>query len=123
MFAPYASIFSLFASQEAPRGGLSDPGLLFIPLMFAIFFFVVYLPSRRDKKKHQEMLSGLMRGDEVVTNSGIIGTVADISDKVLTLEVARNVKIRVLRQMVAKKATDLADASEAKAPGNAPKSS
>jgi preprotein translocase subunit YajC len=51
-------------------------------------------------KEHQTLMSGLKRGDEVVTSAGIFGTVADINEKVVTLEVAKNVSLRVLKSQV-----------------------
>ena len=53
------------------------------------------------------MLDALKRGDEIVTSSGILGTVSDIQEKVMTIEVAKNVKIRVLKSAVSKRVGDI----------------
>lgn len=72
-------------------------------LMFAIFWVLVFLPMRRERKQHQDLLAALKRGDEVLTQSGLLGTITDIADPLVTLEIAKNVKIRVLRSSIAKK--------------------
>jgi preprotein translocase subunit YajC len=51
-------------------------------------------------KEHQGMISSLKDGDEVITSAGIIGTIQGMSDKVVTLEVAKNVQLKVLKSQV-----------------------
>jgi preprotein translocase subunit YajC len=74
-------------------------------VLFAVLYFVWLRPAQKDRKKHQELLESLKRGDEVLTQSGVLGTVADLDDKVATLEIARNVKVRFLRSTIARKIT------------------
>ena len=103
---------------DAPAGGAEDPFGGVLPMLFimlAVMYVMVIRPAQKEKKQHQGMLDSLMRGDEVLTSSGIVGKVADISDAVITLEVARNVKIRVVRSAVAKKYAE-AKKAEAEAP-------
>jgi preprotein translocase subunit YajC len=73
------------------------------PIILVIFYVVAILPARKERKEHQAMLDALKRNDEVVTSSGILGTITDIADPFVTLEIARNVKIRILRSAIAKK--------------------
>ncbi len=105
---------SLLASQAAEKGGEGFGGsqLMLPVIMMLILYFVWIRPAGKERKSHQTMLDALKRGDEVVTSSGILGTVADIQEKVMTLEVARNVKIRVLKSSVSKRVADLADADD-----------
>ena len=52
-------------------------------------------------KNHQALISSLKQGNEVVTSSGILGTIRGLTEKVITLEVADNVKIKVLKSQIA----------------------
>lgn len=74
-----------------------------IVLMFAVFFFLIILPQSRKAKKQADFLAKLQKDDNVVTQSGIYGKIVGIADKVITLEIAPNVKIRVDRQTIAGK--------------------
>ena len=83
-------------------------GELALPIvMMLILYFVWIRPAGKERRQHQSMLDALKRGDEIVTSSGILGTISDISDKVMTIEVAKNVKIRVLKSAVSKRVADL----------------
>lgn len=98
----------LLASQEAPPGGcgadtLNQLGPLF--LMIPIFYFLVIGPARREKKNHQQMVESLKRGDEVITNSGIVGTIADFDEPLVVIEVAKGVKLRLLKSSIATRYT------------------
>tara|TARA_B100001027_G_C16182683_1_gene292238 strand:- start:548 stop:799 length:252 start_codon:yes stop_codon:yes gene_type:complete len=59
--------------------------LLPIFLVFVIFYLVLYLPQRRRAKKHDEFIENLKIGDDVITDSGILGRVISIDDKTATL--------------------------------------
>lgn len=115
MYAQLHQVATLLAAQAPsgdPQGGGGPSELLMIPLLLAIVYFVLIRPGNKDRKQHQQMMDALKRGDEVVTTSGILGTVADISEGVVTLEVARNVKIRVLKSTIHKRTKDLQGAPE-----------
>jgi preprotein translocase subunit YajC len=58
-----------------------NPILGFLPvlLIFAIFYFLLFLPMQKQKKQTKQMLEGLKNGDEVVTNGGLIGSIAAIN--------------------------------------------
>jgi preprotein translocase subunit YajC len=87
-------------SSPAPGGGAFLTSLLPFILIFILFYFLLILPQQRRQKKHKAMLESLKKGDRVVTTSGILGTVMNISKEVVTLQVADNVKIRVLRDSI-----------------------
>ena len=71
---------------------------------FAAMALVAYLllirPANRQRKEQQEMLAALKRGDEVVTQSGIVGRIAALEESVVVLEVADKVKLRMLRDRI-----------------------
>lgn len=70
-------------------------------LMFVIIYFLIIRPQQKQQKQHQEMLKQLKRGDRVVTNGGIFGSIVNLTDKVATIEIAKNVQIRILRGQIA----------------------
>jgi preprotein translocase subunit YajC len=74
----------------------------FIPLIaiFAIFYFLVLRPQSKKAKEHQAMLSELKKGDEVVTQGGIIGKISGLTDTELVLQVQEGVRLRVTRASI-----------------------
>jgi len=91
---------ALFLQTSSPSSLL---GFLPILLIFAIFYFLLFLPMQRQKKQQQRMLSELQNGNVVVTNGGIVGTIVSIGDDdTLVLRVKPdNIKIQVARSSVA----------------------
>lgn len=83
-------------------GGASSAFLNFVPIIaiIGIFWFMVILPANKQRKKTQEMLDALKKGDRVLTSGGIFGTVQSIEGDVVFLKIAENVKIRVARTAV-----------------------
>ncbi|MCC6764203.1 MAG: preprotein translocase subunit YajC [Deltaproteobacteria bacterium] len=75
--------------------------LLPIALMFVILYFLMIRPQQKRAKEHETMVQNLKRGDDVVTSGGIHGRIQAIADKILTVEVAPNVRIRLDRDQVA----------------------
>ena len=76
----------------------------FIPLIliFVIMYFLLIRPQQKKVKEHQAMVAALRRGDQVVTQGGIIGKVSKVKeDQEIELEIAENVKVRVVRNTVA----------------------
>src|SRR5258708_2714452 len=90
------------ATDGAAQPGGSLIGML-IPmgLIFVIFYFLLIRPANKKQKAVQAMLEGLKNGDKVITNGGILGVVAGITDEVIQLKVAQNVKIEISRNAVA----------------------
>ena len=74
-------------------------------LIFGIFYFILIRPQQKKVKKHQNMLGSLTKGDQVVTEGGIHGTVAGINDNTVVIKIAKikdeDVKIEVSRARIA----------------------
>ena len=66
-----------------------------------VFYFIVIAPANRQRRKTQEMLSSLKKGDRVITASGIYGTIHDVQGEVVYLRVAENVKLKMSRSAIA----------------------
>lgn len=70
-------------------------------LIFIIFYFLLIRPQKTKEKEHQKMLANLNKNDEVVTSSGIHGTIVNIKDKTVILRIDDNVKIEIERNCIA----------------------
>jgi preprotein translocase subunit YajC len=90
-------------AQGTGGGGGSDFLVQLFPLVliFIVFYFLLIRPQQSKMKAQREMLSGVKRGDRVVTGGGIIGLVTKvIGDNELQVEVAEGVRVRILKQTI-----------------------
>jgi preprotein translocase subunit YajC len=87
------------ATPAAPQQSLFGMALPFV-IMLGVMYFLMIRPQQKKMKEHQGMISALKAGDEVITSSGILGTVQGMSEKVVTLEVSKNVQIKILKSQV-----------------------
>ncbi len=87
---------------ETPAATWGGTLMQFAPMIaiFAIFYFVLIRPERAQRKKREEMLSKMQKGDKVMTSGGMYGTVAALSDKEVTLEIADGVRVKFARQSI-----------------------
>ena len=90
----------VFAQAAPAQQGMGGFGLLMPIALIAIMYFLMIRPQMKRAKEHRSMLDKLSKGDEVITSGGIAGTVTDIGDNFITIEVADNVRIRVQKGAV-----------------------
>ncbi|MBP7002421.1 preprotein translocase subunit YajC [Amaricoccus sp.] len=90
------------AYAQAAAGGAAGGLLGFVPiiLIFVIMYFLMIRPQQKKLKDHRAMVDALRRGDQVVTSGGMIGKVVKVGDAELEVEVAPNVKVRVVRSTI-----------------------
>ena len=84
--------------------GVAGGGLLgFLPLIaiFIIFYFLLIRPQSKRAKEHRAMVAALAKGDEVVTNGGVLGRITEVGEVFVTVEIAEGVSIKVQRQAIA----------------------
>lgn len=88
--------------QAAPpsAGGAIGGQFLMLAVIGLIFYFLLIRPQSQRMKKHRAMLAEITRGDEVVTNGGLIGKVKKVSDEELTITIGSN-DVKVVRTMIA----------------------
>nr|UXE45031.1 Sec translocon accessory complex subunit YajC [uncultured bacterium] len=92
---------SLFGGGAGGDGGMLMSLLPFV-LIFVIMYFLILRPQQKRAKQHQEMVKNVRRGDTVITNGGLVGKVTKvIDDDQIEIEIADDVRIRQMRQMVA----------------------
>ena len=93
-------ISNAYAQSGASPGG-SIMGILPLLLMLPVFYFLMIRPQQKRMKEHKGMVEALKKGDEVVTNGGLGGSVTKVGDAYLTIRVADNVEVNVQKQAVA----------------------
>lgn len=91
-----ASAHAQAAGQQPAQGGELFQ-IFFLIGLFVLFYFIAIRPQRKRQKEHQEMVSALNKGDEVVTSSGILGKVTSLDDNYMVLNVANNVDMKFQR--------------------------
>ena len=97
--APTGAQAQSVAAPTAQQPSMIGMALPFL-IMLGIMYFLMIRPQQKRVKEHQSLLSNLKTGDEVITSAGILGTIAGMSDKVVTLEVSKNVQLKVLKSQV-----------------------
>ena len=85
------------------EGGMGPGFLQFVPiiLVFAIFYFLLIAPMRKRQKALQNLVENLKKGDRIVTNGGLHGTVVGVEEKAVIVKVAENVKVKISKSAVA----------------------
>lgn len=99
MFADLA--YAMAQGGEAGGQGGGAAPLFTMAIIFMIFYFLLMRPQQKKLKEHKSFLDSIKKGDDVITNGGILGKVVGVTDKVLTLEVGEKIKIKVLKSSIA----------------------
>ncbi len=98
-------ISTAHAMAQSPGAGGQQASwfstLMPLVIIFAIFYLLLIRPQQKQQKKHREMIAEMKKGDEVVTRGGMHGTVYGLTDKVVTVEVAKDVRIKFSREAIA----------------------
>lgn len=93
------NVFLLAQAAQPQQPGLFDMVLPFL-LILGVFYFLLWRPQAKRQKEHQSFLGGLKTGDEVVSTGGIIGTVKSMEENIVTLEVSKGSKLRILKSQI-----------------------
>ena len=90
-------------AQAAAAGGAPSmlSTLLFPVILIGIMYFLMIRPQMKRQKEHRAMLDKLSRGDEVITNGGIAGSVIEIGESFITVEIASGVQVRLQKGAIA----------------------
>ena len=95
----------LISPALAQSGGFAEGGLGLMPiiLVMIIFYFLLIRPQQKRAKQHKEMLAALKQGDKIITNGGLTGTIikAVEDSETIEVEIAKDVKVNVVRTMIA----------------------
>jgi preprotein translocase subunit YajC len=95
-------MYSLVLAMGTPQGPGVNPFVQLIPiaLVFAIFYFIILLPTKQKQKKLQAFLDALKVGDRVVTNGGIYGSVTKVNGNTVQLQIADKVRIELAKNAI-----------------------
>ena len=86
-------------AQGADAGG-SLFSLLPLVVIFVLFYFLLIRPQQKRAKQHKEMVAALKKGEEIVTNGGLLGKVTEVSDNFVTVEVSSGLNVSIQRQSI-----------------------
>jgi len=92
-------------STGGQAGGIA--GFLPIIILFVIFYFLLIRPQQKKAKDHREMITNLRKGDKIITSGGIFGTIINLDDTTIGLEIAEKIKIKITRGNVASLSSDI----------------
>ena len=100
LMVPFISV----AYAQSADGASGSAFFQFIPLILilGVFWFLIIRPQQKKQKAHQGMVDSLRKGDKVVTNGGIFGTIVKVGEDRLTLEIASKIQIQLERNQVAR---------------------
>src|ERR1700676_4914651 len=87
------SFISNAFAQGTSGGESSIMSFLPLILMFAVLYFIMVRPQMKRQKEHRGMLAAMAKGDEVVTNGGIVGTVTKVGDAYVNVQIAEGTEI------------------------------
>ena len=90
-------------AEAAPSAaGAGDPlASLILPVgLIVLFYFFLIRPQSKRAKEHKEMVSGLQKGEEVVTSGGLLGKITAVGENFITLEISKGITIQVQRSSV-----------------------
>ena len=90
-------------AQAAGGAGAAGAFAQFIPLIliFVIMYFLILRPQQKKMSQHRAMVAALKKGDQVITQGGLIGKVVGVRDDELDVELAQGVRVRVVRSSIA----------------------
>ncbi len=97
-------IDAALAVLMAPREGGSATTIFLVQMaaIFAIFYYLLIRPQRKEQERHRKLVEGLKKGQEVVTAGGIIGTVVHVQEDRLTVKTGENTRLVVERSKIAR---------------------
>ena len=83
--------------------GWSTSGIIPMILIFAVFYFLLIRPQEKRRRQQESFVSGVKKGEEIITNSGIFGVVTKIndSDNSVEIEIAKDVQVKILKSSIA----------------------
>ncbi len=91
---------ALAEGAPAAQGGDPMSSLIFFGGMIAIFYFLLIRPQQKKAKEHRNMVAAIGKGDEIVTNGGLLGKITEVGEEYVTVEIGDNVSVKLQRQAV-----------------------
>ncbi|PHS70546.1 MAG: preprotein translocase subunit YajC [Cycloclasticus sp.] len=86
------------ASSDASQPGWE--GLVFPVALIAIFYFLLIRPQQKRNKDHKKMVGDAAKGDEIITNGGLLGKITEVGDHFITLEIGANMSVQLMKSSI-----------------------
>jgi preprotein translocase subunit YajC len=91
----------LFMTPSGSEGGAGVVGnIVLFGSIILIFYFMIIRPQQKRQKERQQMIDSMKKGDKIITAGGIHGTIVGIEDKIVLVQIADNVKVKVDRSTI-----------------------
>ncbi len=99
MFGFLESVAWAQTGGDAAAGPQLNPIVSFLPfiLIFVVFYFLLIRPQQKKSKDRKEMVQALKKGDKVITSGGLIGSITNLGPKIITIQIAEGVRVKVIR--------------------------
>src|SRR5690625_680060 len=94
-------ISAAYAQDGAAAGGNPLMSLLFPIALIAIFYFLLIRPQQKRAREHKKMVEAIGKGDEVMTQGGILGKITEVGESFITVEIASGVEVSIQKSAVA----------------------
>jgi len=96
-------MFDLLAAAGAGAAGAPPAWINWLPIvgMVVIFWFLIIRPQMKRQKEHQQRVAGLKKGDQVITQGGLLGKVVKVDETYAEIEIAPNVKVKAVKHTIA----------------------
>lgn len=103
-FRGYSMSF-LISDAVAQTGGAAaqpDPLMQMLPLLVlgVVFYFLLIRPQMKRAKEHKQLVNTLSKGNEVITNGGLVGKITEVGENILEIELAKDVRVKVQREAI-----------------------
>ena len=92
-------ISNAYAQAGDPGAGMGN--LIILIIFVAVFWLMIFRPQMKRQKEHRQMVEALSKGDEVVTNGGVLGKITNVGEAFVTVEIANNTSIKIQKHAVA----------------------
>ncbi|MDN5939206.1 MAG: preprotein translocase subunit YajC [Salinisphaera sp.] len=89
-----------YAQGVSTPGGSMIPTLIMVGLFFVFMYFMIIRPQMKRQKEHRQLLAGLEKGNEVITQGGVAGKVRNVGENFVLVEIASGVEVKVQKQSV-----------------------
>lgn len=89
---------AMAASSTSPGAGLAS--LVPLAIIIVIFYFLLIRPQQKRIKAHRTMIEEMKKGDKIITAGGIIGTIHDVSEDIVKLDIADKVRVSIKRDTI-----------------------
>lgn len=108
------SILTAFQAQTASEGGQANQFITLVPflLIAVVFYLVFFRPQQKQVKKHQQFIGQLQKGQDVVTNGGLIGRIFQVDDRTVTLDIGGGTRVRLVKTQIAAAWSEKGDAEK-----------